>query len=269
MTADQPRVATPLDPAAIQAALERHGCPWRTVISVAETGSTNADLVARVVGAGSSDGFVLVSDVQHAGRGRLDRSWQAPPGTALTFSVALHLGDVPHVRWPWLPLLAGVAVHEAVGRLSGLPVGLKWPNDLMLEGGLLKIGGILVEVAGSASTAIVGIGINVGQAIGELPVPTAGSLAVAGAVVDRIDLLAGILAELAAGFEQWRACGGDPAAGLRASYLSRCLTLGQEVLVSLPDRQLRGLATDIDSDGRLVVCGIAVSAGDVEHVRPV
>ena len=269
MTADQHRVATPLDSAAIQAALERHGCPWRSVISVAETGSTNADLVAEAARNGCPDGLVLVSDVQHAGRGRLDRSWQAPPGTALTFSVALRLAGVPHVRWPWLPLLAGVASCDALARLSGLPVGLKWPNDLMLEAGPRKLGGILVEVAGPAPTAIVGIGINVGQSAGELAVPTAGSLALAGAVVDRVDLLGAILADLAATFARWRESGGDPAAGLHTAYRSRCLTLGQEVVVSLPDRQLRGLATDIDSDGRLVVGGIAVSAGDVEHVRPV
>src|SRR5215207_4886252 len=135
---------------------------WQ-VRRVAETGSTNADVVTLAT-AGAAEGTVLVADYQSAGRGRLGRSWQAPPGTGLAVSLLLRPTAVPAHRWPWLPLLTGVAVVEALRTYPGIDVVLKWPNDVLLKGG--KLAGILVErVDGPAgAAAVVGVGLNVSAA---------------------------------------------------------------------------------------------------------
>ena len=93
--------------------------------------STNAEL-ARRARAGAEAGSVLVADHQTAGRGRLDRTWVSPPGSALTFSVLLAPDRVPVARWPWLPLLVGIAVAEGVRRVAEVDCSLKWPNDVLV-----------------------------------------------------------------------------------------------------------------------------------------
>lgn len=236
---------------------------------VASTGSTNADLMA-AARAGVPEGRVLVAEAQTAGRGRLGRAWVAPAGTALTFSVLLRPIDVPPARWGWLPLLAGLALAQAVPEPSGPTVTLKWPNDLLA--GDRKVAGILVErvetPAGAA--AVVGFGVNVSTGAADLPVPTATSLALAGApAVERRTLLGATLHRLAGAYVAWRAAEGDAdRAGLRAEYARRCATIGRVVRVELPGGQVvAGRAEGVDVDGRLVVDGRALAAGDVVHVR--
>src|SRR5690348_852424 len=96
---------------------------WRAVEVVPRTGSTNADLAARAL-AGEPEGVVLAADHQGDGRGRLGRTWQAPPRSSLTVSVLLR-PRVDPARWSWLPLLTGLAVAEALVRVCGVPAGLK------------------------------------------------------------------------------------------------------------------------------------------------
>lgn len=249
---------------------------WREVRVVQATGSTNAD-VAAAARAGAPEGLVVLAERQTAGRGRLGRSWQAPPGTAVLGSVLLRPA-VAAQRWPLLPLLAGLALRDAVGPL--LPVGLKWPNDLLAAGSGRKLAGVLVEAVGDAAVvgaagpaAVVGFGLNVGLRADELPDERAGSLALEGVAADRTALTAAVLRALAARYTGWRAVGGDPAAVL-ADYRAGCLTLGAPVRLSLPDRSaVTGTAVDVDATGRLVVRtpdgGVsAYSAGDVVHLRP-
>lgn len=244
---------------------------WRDVRVVAETGSTNADLVA-AARAGEPAGLVLVAERQTAGRGRLDRDWEAPARAGLTFSVLLRPREVPPADRGWLPLLTGLAVAEAVTELDpDLPVALKWPNDLLAGAHERKLGGILVELV--ADAAVVGIGINVSTAESELPVPTATSLALEGGRTDRDPLLRSVLRRLAGRYRDWAAAGGDAdACGLRAAYVARCATLGRAVRIKRPARpDLVGVAGDIDRSGQLVVRTEAatenVGAGDVIHVR--
>lgn len=228
--------------------------------------STNA-LVAERARAGAAEGLVVVAEHQTAGRGRLDRSWHTPARSALTFSVLLRPDAAPD-RWPWLPLLTGVAVHDAVG--GG--VRLKWPNDVLH--GDLKLAGILVERVATPTgpAAVVGVGINVSTTHDELPVPTATSLALAGHERDRTDLLLELLAELDRVYAVWvRAAADDEL--LRSTYTRRCATVGQLVRVELPSGDsLTGTAVDVDLAGRLVVQSggttTVVGAGDVVHVRP-
>lgn len=241
-----------------------------TVHVVEQTASTN-HLVAHEALSGAREGLVIVAEHQTSGRGRLERTWETPARAALTFSVLLRPGVVA-ARWPWLPLLAGVSVVQAL-RDAQVEAGLKWPNDVLL--GELKVAGLLVERVETPTgpAAVVGIGINVSTTQAELPVPSATSLALAGAPVDRTLLLDAILRELRTEYDAWRAAPDDE--GLRATYRAVCRTVhAQPVRVGLPDgTTLEGTAVDIAADGGLVVESgsetVTLHAGDVLHVRPV
>ncbi|MEV7778026.1 biotin--[acetyl-CoA-carboxylase] ligase [Kitasatospora sp. NPDC088351] len=265
----------PLDAGALRRDLVREGGFWTSLDVVAETGSTNNDLAA-LARAGAPQGAVLVAEVQNAGRGRLERQWTAPTRSGLFLSVLLRPDGVPVERYGWLPILVGVAAASTLSRVAEVEVGLKWPNDLqvVVDGTERKLGGILTELSGGAVVA--GLGLNVSLREAELPVPTAASLALAGAAVtDRATLLRALLREFADLYAEWTAAAGDPhASGLLPAYTDRCTTLGRPVKVLLPgDRELLGEAVAIDGDGRLVVrtpdgARRAVGAGDVVHVRP-
>ncbi len=183
---------------------------------------------------------------------------------------------MPAARWGWLPLLAGVATAAAVSRAAGVDTALKWPNDLLVTVGEeeRKAGGILAERTGDS--VVVGIGLNVTLRADELPVPGAGSLALAGAeVLDRDPLLRAVLRSLEEWYLEWRAAGGDPAlCRLQEAYATGCATLGRSVRAELPGgRELVGEAVAVDGDGRLVLAtaeGVQepVGAGDIVHLRP-
>ncbi|GHH90004.1 biotin--[acetyl-CoA-carboxylase] ligase [Streptomyces capillispiralis] len=267
----------PLNAGALKRGLVREGALWSQVDVVQRTGSTNSDLVARAVSGTVGEGAVLVAEEQTAGRGRLDRQWSAPPRSGLFFSVLLTPREVPVDRWGWLPLLTGVAVATGLSRAAGVDTALKWPNDVLVTvgGEERKAGGILAEGAGEGGV-VVGVGINVSLRADELPVPTAGSLALAGAVsTDRDPLLRGVLRALEEWYGRWREAGGDAGAcGLQETYAAGCATLGRTVRAELPgDRALVGEAVAVDGDGRLVLAteeGVQepVGAGDIVHLRP-
>ncbi|MET8942086.1 biotin--[acetyl-CoA-carboxylase] ligase [Streptomyces sp. NPDC004542] len=270
----------PLNAAALRRALVRdggHGGLYCDVQVVQRTGSTNSDLVALADAGNADEGAVLVAEEQTAGRGRLARQWTAPPRSGLFFSVLLRPAEVPVQRWGWLPLLAGVAVATGLSRAAGVDTALKWPNDLLVtvDGAERKAGGILAERAGEDGV-VIGVGINVSLRAGELPVPQAGSLALAGAVTtDRDPLLRAVLRSLEDWYGRWRSAGGDPAAsGLQEAYAAGCATLGRTVRAELPgDRSVVGEAVAVDGDGRLVLAteeGVRqpVGAGDIVHLRP-
>src|SRR5579859_2613004 len=153
-----------LDAAGIENVLVSAAGFWRDVRVVAETGSTNADLLAAAQ-AGAAEGTVLVAEAQTAARGRMGRRWASPPRAGLTFSVLLRPDGVPAALLGWLPLLAGVAATAAVRIVTAVDATLKWPNDVMAGGA--KLGGILAERAPGA--VVVGIGINVWQDRPDLP----------------------------------------------------------------------------------------------------
>lgn len=247
------------------------------VVVLGPTGSTNA-VVADRARAGAPEGLVVATEHQTAGRGRLDRTWETPAGSALTFSVLLR-PTVPPGQWPWLPLLTGYAVAKALAA-AGFGARLKWPNDVLL--GDRKVAGILVErVEGEGGpAAVVGIGLNVLLTEEQLPVPTATSLLVESAglghpVPRRTALLATLVETLSEAYDAWQA-GIDEGstARLRESYARVCATLDRDVEVAMPDGStLAGRATGLDGHGRLLVAPaagpeVAVGAGDVVHVRP-
>jgi BirA family biotin operon repressor/biotin-[acetyl-CoA-carboxylase] ligase len=246
---------------------------WAALEVVADTGSTNADLL-EAARAGAQDRTVLVAEHQGTGRGRHARTWSSPPRAGLALSVLLRTTGVPVARLGWLPLLAGVAVVDVLRRVAEVDAVLKWPNDVLIGG--RKVAGILAEVAVTSPepAVVVGVGLNVSLGTEELPVPEATSLTLAGAgLTDRDPLLRALLRELGDREREWRAGGGDPTAGLAQDYRARCSTLGQDVRVVLPHGgELLGRAARIDDDGRLVVrdgsgTEHVLSAGDVTHVR--
>jgi BirA family biotin operon repressor/biotin-[acetyl-CoA-carboxylase] ligase len=265
-----------LDQQVLNRSLVELAVPWREVTVVASTGSTNADAL-RAVAAGAPEGWALTTDEQVAGRGRLARSWQSPPGAGIALSVVLRPA-VPAHRWGWLPLMAGVAAATALSAFVPGGVWLKWPNDVVVRRGpqdLAKLAGILVERAPGADPAVVvGIGVNVGLTAAELPGAAATSvLLCSGTAPRREPVIAALLAELHARYTKLASFGGDPvASGLREAYRRRSATLGRPVRLSLPaDTTVEGVAVDLDDQGRLLIDGPggprAFAAGDVVTTR--
>lgn len=263
--------------------LPEHGYPLTAAISprvqvIESTDSTNADVVAHLQAAPDEWPHLslLLTTDQRAGRGRLDRTWTTPPGTALALSVVVRVGGIPSASRGWVPLIAGAAMTRAVAaQLAGTPhsVRLKWPNDVLLDGA--KLCGILAEVVpGHTDSVVIGAGVNTRMPAVDLPVETAISFEALGLVADEDRLMADYLSALDEQLEALIAAQGSAAAaGVRAEVEALCSTIGSEVAVSLPDGEiLRGRARRIDDDGRLVVVQqsefeSAVSAGDVVHVR--
>lgn len=240
---------------AVSAACADIGWPPAQVVPV--TGSTNDDL-SGVAG----HGRVLIALEQTGGHGRMGRSWVSRPGEGLTFSVRL---DVPATvrNWGWIPLLAGVAVADAVRACGTQGIGVKWPNDVVAGSG--KLAGILS--VRDADSAIVGIGINLRFA-GERPDPNATSVAEHGGDPQADPLLARVIRGLDSWWQRWTGAGGDAArCGLRDAYLQQCVTIGADVEVSAADARFSGRAVDIDDAGMLVVDSggeaVKVAAADV------
>lgn len=238
---------------------------------LAATGSTNADLRAHATDPADWPHLsVLLTREQTAGRGRLDRRWEAPAGSALAVSVLLRDPPADYAARGWIPLAAGAAMAEAVAaQLPGHAVALKWPNDVLVDG--RKICGILAEAGPDA--VIVGAGVNTAMTAAQLPVPTATSFAVHGVAVDEDALLHDYLMALDRHLASLVAAGDAVGSGLRDAVTARCATVGQPVRVSLPGGAvLEGAAVGIDEEGRLVVDADGVehpvAAGDVVHVRP-
>ena len=229
---------------------------------------------------------MLVADHQEGGRGRSGRDWVTPARAALTLSISVWV-TAPASSLGWLPLLAGLGAVHALRATTAVPATLKWPNDLLLPdrdglelegwGTRRKVGGILSELVSTPAgpVVILGIGLNVTQTLAELPVPSATSLAVAGARdLDREVLLVALVASLAELQARWLAAGGDAdAAGLRDEVAAVCATIGQRVHVALPGgAELVGLALGLSADGALIMRDDAgnehtVLAGDVLHLR--
>jgi BirA family biotin operon repressor/biotin-[acetyl-CoA-carboxylase] ligase len=148
------------------------------------------------------EGAVAVAEEQTEGRGRLGRSWHAPPRTSILVSLVL-TPPVPPPRLPELSLVAGEAVAAAIAAATGLEPTIKHPNDVLLDG--RKVAGILAE--SSEGRVVLGIGVNANQTEDELPTETQTpptSLRIAtGMTVERAPLLAGILAELGRAYDRW------------------------------------------------------------------
>ena len=262
------------DPLDIALLRRTAGDQWSSIDVVAETGSTNADLLSRAGTGQNISGAVLLAEQQHAGRGRQGRAWATPPRAQIAMSIGIDTTGVEPDAWGWLPLLTGVAVADAVANHAAVEAKLKWPNDIQVtsDGRVGKLAGILAEVAAPTPVIVVGLGLNVSLTAAEAPVDTATSLAMLGSTqLDRTALAAAILRKLHDRVNRWRAAGAD--AELRRDYRELSCTIGARVRAELPGgHELIGTATDIDQLGRLVIddgtTSTAIAAGDVTHLRP-
>jgi BirA family transcriptional regulator, biotin operon repressor / biotin---[acetyl-CoA-carboxylase] ligase len=238
---------------------------------LATVDSTNTYLLAEAR-RGAAEGLVMVADHQTAGRGRLGRRWEAPPGTCLLASVLLR-PVLPSEQLHLCTGLLALAMADACAEVAGVSPGLKWPNDLLI--GEQKVAGVLGESDPGApgglpgSVAVVaGVGCNVSW---PGPAGTGGTSleAAAGRPVDRGALLTSLLAAL-----------GERAPMLRSDFARaelaeelrrRCVTLGTVVRVELARGVLVGTAVNFSGTGGLVVdTGTGrqeVAAGDVVHLR--
>ena len=253
MGIDAPRA--PLDQSRITAALSRY---WR--VSVVDlTASTQDDLAHKVIAEDGNSGDVIVANYQSAGRGRLDRSFVAPPSTALLFSIYLN-PERSRDDWGFIPLLAGFSIAHTLGKI-GANVSIKWPNDLLIDE--KKVGGIISTAIGQG--VIIGIGINTSTTTTELPVENATSLALAGVTkLDRNFLLPLLLNAFEMDFTQW-----DQGKSFLEKYSNLSGTLGREVTIVGPtESTIRSRAVSFDEQGRLhLEDGQIVTVGDVVHLR--
>ena len=211
--------------------------------------------------AGTPAGLVVVADHQTAGRGRLGRTWVAPPGASLLVSVLLRptiAADRRHV----LVMAAGLAMAEAIQETTGVVAGLKWPNDLLV--GDRKLGGILAETTGDA--LVVGIGVNIEWP--EVPDELTTIATACNLEGGRPTTRSSVLAEFLARYSRHLA----NLDGARAAYDARLLTVGRRVRVEQANGVITGVATGVDEFGRLLLDrddGMAepIAVGDVVHLR--
>jgi BirA family biotin operon repressor/biotin-[acetyl-CoA-carboxylase] ligase len=235
--------------------------PGWHVQHVAETGSTNDDLVA-AARQGAPSGTVLVTDHQTAGRGRLGRRWDAPPGSSLLVSVLVRPSPAAADRLHGATQAVGLSAQAACIDGAGFRPELKWPNDLLV--GSRKLAGVLAEALPGA--VVVGMGLNVAWP----PEPTELAISAssaAGRPVGRDELLAAYLDHLGRRFAQWEH---EPDI-LHGDYRRNLATLGRAVRVELATGTIDGTAVDVAADGQLVVVSDGeqhlVSAADVVHLR--
>ncbi len=197
------------------------------------------------------EGALALADFQTAGRGRLGRTWEAPPGAAILSSILLK--PPADRKLPQLALVAGVAVADALEELLDLSVQIKWPNDVMLR--RQKVSGILAEARDGA--VVLGIGVNINQVHGQLPAGAGSLLTTTGREWDRAAVLDEVLSALARRYDEWLA------GGLDAVYEGlgpRDFLRGRRVSVD----GTAGTAVKIDREGRLE---IALGHGEVRTLE--
>ncbi|MFZ9987874.1 MAG: biotin--[acetyl-CoA-carboxylase] ligase [Candidatus Nanopelagicales bacterium] len=231
--------------------------PWPLPDVVESTPSTMAD-VERRAASGAGEGVAVVAEEQTAGRGRRGRTWESPARAGLWWSLLLRPSR-PADQLGWLPLVIGVGVARALRDHVHVEAHVKWPNDVLVEGG--KIAGILAERL-DGGAVIVGVGINVDQGAHEMP-PGGTSIRLLGMAVDRTELLVTVLATVSESYRRWN--GGEDVA---EEYARLSATLGATVSADLAGRVIEGQAVRLGPSGELVIrdgAGVEheVSAGDV------
>ncbi|MBO3193597.1 biotin--[acetyl-CoA-carboxylase] ligase, partial [Dermatophilus congolensis] len=274
--------------------------PWSRVDIHETTGSTNDDALAD-----PTPYRLIIAAHQNAGRGRRSRTWITPPGTSIAMSMTLPL-PTPTSTSPahhdpgWLPLLIGLATHDALAELitthtphtnpkpphPTIQAKLKWPNDILIRTATntennAKVGGILCQLAPNTNTVIAGIGINVAVPKNLLPTPTdtappATSLhhaltTIGGTTPTREEIAINIANHVAHRHHQWIT---NPHTNpLHNDYTAACATINTPITAHLPNNTtLTGTATAITPHGELLIATphgpTTLRAGDVVHIRP-
>lgn len=239
----------------------------RTLLVRAEVASTN-DTAWDALSEGAPEGIVVVAEAQIRGRGREGRAWHTAPGLGLALSIGLFPG-CDRRQAGLMPLLAGLALARGLDRL-GVRAGLKWPNDLLLDG--RKLAGVLCEarrLGDGGDAAVIGVGVNVAQGRADFPDELrerATSLALTGAALGREE----VAAEFLNAFEPlWTELQEGERARLLEAWRGRADFWGRRLTARAGTRAVTGIARGIDDDGGLVLAlpdgsTTTILAGDVE-----
>jgi BirA family biotin operon repressor/biotin-[acetyl-CoA-carboxylase] ligase len=241
------------------------GFVGQQVVCLDSVGSTN-DVAKHLAQQGAPEGTLVVAEEQTTGRGRQGRRWLAPKGSSLLLSLVFR-PSLTSVTLPQLLMASSLAVAEAIEHSTGLPVHLKWPNDILVES--KKVAGILIEAGFSGDSldyAVVGIGLNVNLDPAEIPeiASSATSLsAELGRRVPRLEVLHSLLRSME---REYLMLKGDKSPYGR--WVARVAQLGQEVEVNTPWGLERGRLERVGEDGALFLCRedsteVRITVGDV------
>jgi BirA family transcriptional regulator, biotin operon repressor / biotin---[acetyl-CoA-carboxylase] ligase len=237
----------PLDMEAIRSAIGdiRLGRP---LLYFPVIGSTSTHIM-ELARAGAEPGTLVIADEQTAGRGRIGRSWTSLPARQLEFSLLLR----PDFPSQFLVMASAVAAAEAIEAVAAIPTGIKWPNDIEVEG--RKVAGILIETIGDI--AVLGIGINVSGSLADDPLlaPAAITLEDAGGhPLSRELLFIDLLRRFDVRYTDLSANGNAARMALHTSWRERLVTLGRRINVRQGESTLTGIAEDVDTGGALLLC---------------
>lgn len=234
-------------------------------------GSTNT--VASEIAAKSVEGAVVLADTQSKGKGRLGRVWVSPSGVNIYMSIILK-PDIRPRDATLITIMSSVACANALRKVTGLNVTIKWPNDLIIQ--KKKLCGILTKLKTERNKiifAVAGIGINVNADINEFPEDVK-SIATSlknetGIVYSRTEIVAETLNEIDRWYKTLKVMDRD---ALLSEWKRLSSTIGREVMVVTGQGTLTGLALDLDSEGMLMIKLTSgevkrISSGDVTIVR--
>lgn len=246
------------------------------LVFIEATDSTNDDAL-QAARSGDPGPLWIVAAEQRAGRGRHGRQWASPQGNLYASLLLTDPCEAQHA--PQLGFVAGLALHEAIEAVTGVGaprLSLKWPNDLLLDGG--KVSGLLLEghrFDGNGPLAIViGFGVNVAFAPTGTPYPASALQAVRPGLT-REAIFRALSAAFAQTFSAWRNAArmnaADPFGPIRRLWLERAAGIGQEVTLRLPSGERRGLFEGLDRSGRLQLKTVSgtelIDAGDLYFPR--
>ena len=242
----------PLDAQLLEQELLLRQCLWQNAIIKDEVTSTN-DIARELVASNIEEGTFVLANFQTKGRGRQNRSWEAPKNSSIFISIVLKPNSEKNLGW--IPLLVGLALHKALEAETRKVLKIKWPNDLVLveNSQEFKFAGILVERI--KNQVIVGVGINFDQEKEELPVSNASSLKqILQSSMAKESVIAAFLTELSARWLEENHASTWPTPSLVRDYKTNCITLNKKITAQLPSGEvIIAEAIDISQTGELVV----------------
>ena len=242
----------PLDAQLLEQELLLRQCLWQNAIVKDEVTSTN-DIARELVASNIEEGTFVLANFQTKGRGRQNRSWEAPKNSSIFISIVLKPNSEKNLGW--IPLLVGLALHKSLEAETRKDIKIKWPNDLVLveNSQEFKFAGILVERTNEY--VIAGVGINFDQEKEELPVSNASSLKqILQSSMTKESVIAAFLTELSARWLEENNATTWPTPSLVREYKTNCITLNKKITAQLPGGEvINAQVADISQTGELVV----------------
>lgn len=231
----------------------------KNIIFLKETESTN-DAAESLAHRGGAEGTVIIADSQLSGRGRMGRKWSSPAGKGIWMSLILR-PSIPPAQTPLITLAASLAVARALRKVANICPGIKWPNDIILDG--KKVCGILTEMnteINRVNYIVLGIGINIGQKLSDFEEEIKDK-AISLTMylqrnsrnfenVMRSDIIKAVIEELE---ELYISLLDGDGASIVEGWKKYSITIGRRISISSGDSRCAGKAVDIAPDGSLVV----------------